>query len=258
MHLDSRKKKENPSIFSKAIAVLSPNIGNILKYRNVHNFYFNGVLNSFSLCMTVGVVSVILSMICLFTMFLTKWLLLKHHPWLGKAKATSISMVSPSWTIIITFSIIVFVEYMAVSWFSPHRHWLHHQIHRAGLCSCLGSLCYCRRMTQCKAVRPGGKDRTFTRHLAILVIAVEMCDVSDFKWSTLFLIEFVLQGSISSFGPSMTYRFLYVWLCNMALKPSHCLEQCRHLLMAACLLVCRLLKPVHTAAHQACFSSFSS
>ena len=86
-----KKQNENPSIFSKAIAVLFPNIGNISKYKNVHNFHFNGVMNSFSLCMTVGVVSVILSMICLFTMFLTECTLLKHRPWLGKAKATLIS-----------------------------------------------------------------------------------------------------------------------------------------------------------------------
>ena len=42
-----------------------------------------------------------------------------------------------------------------------HCHWLHHQIHRVGLWSCLCcccSLCCCRHMTQCKAVRPGGKD----------------------------------------------------------------------------------------------------
>jgi len=70
--LQKRKQTENPSIFSKVITVLFPNNGNMLKYRNVHNFHFNGVLNSFSLCMTVGVVSVILSMICLFIMFLTK------------------------------------------------------------------------------------------------------------------------------------------------------------------------------------------
>ena len=74
MYLDYKGKKqnENPSILSKVIAVLFPNTGNISKYRNFHNFHFNGVLNSFSLCMTVGVVSVVLSMICLFIMFLTK------------------------------------------------------------------------------------------------------------------------------------------------------------------------------------------
>ena len=59
MYIDYKGKKqnENPSIFSNVIAVLFPNTGNISKYKNVHNVYFNGVLNSFSLCMTVGVVS---------------------------------------------------------------------------------------------------------------------------------------------------------------------------------------------------------
>lgn len=52
-----KKQNENPSIFTKFITVLFPNTGNISIYKNVHNFYFNGVLNSFSLCMTVCVVS---------------------------------------------------------------------------------------------------------------------------------------------------------------------------------------------------------
>ena len=77
------KPNENASMFSKVMTVLFPNTGNISKYRNFHHFDFNGVLNSFSLCMTVVVVSVILSMICLFTMFLTKWLFLKHRQRLG-------------------------------------------------------------------------------------------------------------------------------------------------------------------------------
>ena len=47
---------------------------------------------------------------------------------------------------------------MAASWFSPHCHWHHHQIHCAVLWNCLDSLCCCRRMTQCKVVWPGGKD----------------------------------------------------------------------------------------------------
>ena len=70
--LQGDKPNENASMFSKVMAVLFPNTGNISKYRNFHNFDFYSVLNSFSLCMTFVVVSVILSMICLFITFLTK------------------------------------------------------------------------------------------------------------------------------------------------------------------------------------------
>ena len=67
MYLDYKGEKENSSIFCNFIAVLFPNT----------------MLNSFSLCLTVGFESVILSMICFFIMFLTKTLL-KHCPRLSK------------------------------------------------------------------------------------------------------------------------------------------------------------------------------
>ena len=195
-----------------------------LKYRSVLNFYFNDVLNSFSLCITVGVVSVIVWMICSFIMYLTKWPLLKHRPRLGKT--TSISMVIMSWTVIITFIIIVFVGYMAVSWFCPHCHWLHHQIHRAVLWNCLGSLCYCRRMTQCEAVRPGGKD--------IYTTPCNPCHCSRDGWCLWLWVEHIVSHRVCAPGIHLLLWSIHdlqvpsFWLCNMALKPYHCLEQCPH------------------------------
>ena len=93
-----------------------------------------------------------------------------------------ISMVSTSWTVIITFIIIVFVGYMAVSWFSPHCHWL---IIRCTVLGCGAVWTVCAAAGAWRNARQSGQEA----NKLLFTLLINPCHCGVDGWCLWFQVE---------------------------------------------------------------------